>query len=260
MSVGVRLTEAREHAGLTVEDVSRATRIRGTLIRAIEADDFGPCGGSVYARGHIRSICQAIGVDSQPMVDEYDAAHGTPVPVDPTPVFDPEVAERTGQRRPNWTGAMAAVLAMVSIVAGIQLVSSGGKKNPTGESDAGVSVGTGGNNPLSRPTTAPSVIPAPRPTDAVAFVNPKIVTLRVLVTGSKSWVSITGSSGKLLFQGILRRGVRQDFTDPKLIRLVIGDSGAVTLVVNGHNVGSPGPAGMVFRGEFAPGDPDGAGG
>jgi cytoskeletal protein RodZ len=256
MSVGTRLTEARELAGLTVEDVSRSTRIRGTLIRAIEADDFRPCGGTVYARGHIRSICQVLGVDAGQVIAEFDAEHGSPVPVDPTPVFDPEVAERTGQRRPNWSGAMAAALVIVCIVAGVQLISNTGKKNPTGQTDAGVVPGA-----TTQPSTTPQVVqPAPRPTDAVAFVNPKIVTLRVSVTGSKSWMSITGSGGKVLFQGILRKGDQQDFTDPKLLSLTIGNSGAVSLVVNGHEIGAPGPLGKVTHVDFAPGDPDGAGG
>ena len=256
MSVGARLAAAREQAALTVEDVSRATRIRGTLIRAIESDDFGPCGGNVYARGHIRSIAAVIGVDADPLIADFDAVHGTPVPVDPTPAFDPEVAERTTQRRPNWTAAMASVLVLVSVVAGAQLIRSAGKPNPTGRSDAGV---IGNSNPA--PSSAPTAtVPGPRPTGPVAFVNPKVVTLRILVTGSKSWISVTGSTGKVLFQGILRHGQVQDFTDPKLLRTIFGDSGAVTLVVNGHEVGSPGPKGKVSKPAFGPGDPDGASG
>jgi hypothetical protein len=115
--------------------------------------------------------------------------------------------------------------------------------------------------PKVAPSTEPSsAAPAPKPTGPVALVNPKVVTLRVTVTGTKSWMSITSSTGKVLFQGILRRGAQQDFTDPKLLRLVIGDSGAVSLVVNGRELGAPGPKGKVTHVDFAPGDPDGASG
>jgi len=257
MSVGARLTEARELAGLTVEDVSRTTRIRGTLIRAIEADDFGPCGGSVYARGHIRSIAAAIGADGTSLIADYDAENGTPVPVDPTPMFDPEVAERTGQRRPNWSAAMASVLALVSVVAGIQLA-TGGSKPPKQATTDGNSLDVNGGQPSAAPTTP--VVPAPRPTDALAFVNPKIVAVRITVTGSKSWVSVSDSTGKVLFRGILRKGAVQDFTDAKRLYLTIGNSGAVSLVVNGSELGAPGPNGKVTTVDFGPGDPDGASG
>lgn len=256
MSVGTRLTEARELAGLTVEDVSRSTRIRGTLIRAIEADDFAPCGGAVYARGHIRSIASAVGADAASLIADYDAEHGSPIPSDPTPMFDPEVAERTGQRRPNWSAAMASVLALVSVVAGFQLATSGGKA-----SREGTTAGNALDVTAGKPTTAPpAAAPAPRPTDAVALINPKIVTVRITVTGTKSWVSVTNASGKVLFRGILRKGMVQDFTDAKKLFLTIGNSGAVSLVVNGRDLGAPGANGDVTNVEFGPGDPDGASG
>ena len=47
--LGAALAAAREQRGLSVEDVAAATRIRATIIRAIEADDFAACGGAVYA-------------------------------------------------------------------------------------------------------------------------------------------------------------------------------------------------------------------
>ena len=56
MSIGDSLAEARRQAGLTITEVGQQTRIRESIIRGIEADDFSGCGGDFYARGHIRSI------------------------------------------------------------------------------------------------------------------------------------------------------------------------------------------------------------
>ena len=53
MSIGETLAAARLAAGLTTAQVAETTRIRRTLIEAIEADDYRLCGGDVYARGHI---------------------------------------------------------------------------------------------------------------------------------------------------------------------------------------------------------------
>ena len=55
MSIGETLAEARGQAGLTVAEVSQRTRIRETIIRGIERDDYSACGGDFYARGNIRS-------------------------------------------------------------------------------------------------------------------------------------------------------------------------------------------------------------
>jgi len=51
VTIGQTLAAAREHAGLTDEEVAAATRIRRTLVVAIERDDFSACRGDFYARG-----------------------------------------------------------------------------------------------------------------------------------------------------------------------------------------------------------------
>ena len=69
MSVGSALAAARQARGLSVDDVGAATRIRPHLVRAIEADDFAVCGGDVYARGHVRALAKAVGLDPEPLAN-----------------------------------------------------------------------------------------------------------------------------------------------------------------------------------------------
>ncbi|MBT2890600.1 RodZ family helix-turn-helix domain-containing protein, partial [Streptomyces sp. McG2] len=61
--IGRTLARARTEAGLGVDEVSAATRVRVPIIQAIEQDDFSRCGGDVYARGHIRTLARAVGID-----------------------------------------------------------------------------------------------------------------------------------------------------------------------------------------------------
>ena len=72
MTVGETLTEARSQAGLSVDELSERTRIRGTVIRSIEEDDYEACGGDLYVRGYVRAIAGAVGIDAQPLIREYD--------------------------------------------------------------------------------------------------------------------------------------------------------------------------------------------
>lgn len=74
MSTGSLIREARESAGLTLDDVARITKIRASILAAMEADDFSHCGGDVYARGQLRSIASAIGMDPAGVLASYD--HG----------------------------------------------------------------------------------------------------------------------------------------------------------------------------------------
>lgn len=82
-SVGHALRQARIAAGLTVDDITTATRVRIAIVHAIEADDFAPCGGDVYARGHIRTLAKAVGLDPAELLARFDAEHGgRPAPTD----------------------------------------------------------------------------------------------------------------------------------------------------------------------------------
>jgi len=74
VGIGGALAEARSEAGLTITQVSERTRIRETIIRDIERDDYSACGGDFYTRGHIRAIARAVGTDPVPLIEEYDGA------------------------------------------------------------------------------------------------------------------------------------------------------------------------------------------
>jgi hypothetical protein len=110
VSAGRTLAKARRDRGLTVAQVSQRTRIRQTIITAIEADDYSGCGGDFYARGHIRSIAKAVGVDPQPLVEEYDSAHGTHGPLTAVSLDALVASARTRRRRRTWPPLLGVVL------------------------------------------------------------------------------------------------------------------------------------------------------
>ncbi|WP_249188023.1 helix-turn-helix domain-containing protein [Nocardiopsis sp. MG754419] len=84
-TIGQTLSAARIAAGCSLENLSTRTRIRMQVLRAIESEDFVPCGGDFYARGHIRRICKFLGVDPRPLLEEYDREHAS----SDTPTFIP---------------------------------------------------------------------------------------------------------------------------------------------------------------------------
>jgi cytoskeletal protein RodZ len=73
MSTGSMIQQARESAGLSLDDVAEATKIRSSILAAMEADDFSHCGGDVYARGQLRSIATVVGLDPEDVVETFDA-------------------------------------------------------------------------------------------------------------------------------------------------------------------------------------------
>src|SRR5215472_5470120 len=111
--IGETLAEARHQAGLTVAEVSEQTRIRPTIIRAIEDDDYTSCGGDFYARGNIRDIARVVGIDAEPLIREYDAVHRAPgtyatVSLDELLTASQGVSRRREPRSPAARGPVAA--------------------------------------------------------------------------------------------------------------------------------------------------------
>ena len=101
MPIGETLARARHQAGLTVAQVSKQTRIRATIIREIEADDYSECGGDFYTRGHIRAIAKVVGTDPEPLIQEYDTLVRAPGVAGTVSLQELLAASgRAGQRRP----------------------------------------------------------------------------------------------------------------------------------------------------------------
>ena len=247
MSIGTTLAAARETAGLSLEDVAAATRIRRTLIMNIEDDDYSACGGDFYARGHLRNIAVAVGLDPAPLLAEFDAARHEAAPARATEVFEAETTtwkERRGG--PNWSAAMAAALVLVIAYGLVRAFSGSG--------------GGGGNDGADpgRTTSAPpstSAPASPTPSDSAVAQAPRgKVTVAVLAT-DRSWVQVTTTTGQELFQGLLQPGQEKTFTDKTRLKLVIGNAGGVELTVNGSAIGAPGRRGQVARVQFTPEDP-----
>ncbi|PVD02267.1 helix-turn-helix domain-containing protein [Streptomyces sp. CS014] len=252
-SIGRALQQARIAAGLTVEEVSSSTRVRIPIVHAIEQDDFSRCGGDVYARGHIRTFARAVGLDPEPLVEEYDADHGgRPAPTPAAPLFEAERI-RSEPRRPNWTAAMvAAIVAVVGFV-GFTLFS--GEDEPT--NTAQVAEGSKPDKTAAKPTTTKPADPKPVPSESAIAAAPRDkVTVKIGVSRDESWISAKDHNGRMLFDGLLLKGESKTFQDSERIDLVIGNAGVIELFVNGKKLQDRFEPGQVERLSYTKGDPE----
>ncbi len=116
--IGPELAAARTRLGLSVDELADRTRIRPHVIESIEVDDFAPCGGDFYARGHLRTLARVLGVDVAPLLASYDERYAD-APIDARRVFEAELATSEGgpirstRGGPNWSVLVAAVMAIV---------------------------------------------------------------------------------------------------------------------------------------------------
>lgn len=264
MSIGEALAAAREERGLTVQQVSDATRLRPTMISALEHDDFDAAGGAVYARGHIRSIARFVGADGDALVAQFDAEHVVEE-TSVTEVFEAETRTRRERRGPNWTAAMAAALVAAIAVLGFQVISrssgDGGSGNQTLAQHSTPDTPSFTPSTSTSSGTTESSTPSPSQSDTtLAQVPSNDVTLRMSIVGTASWVQVTNASGAVMYTGTLTSGETKYFRDAKSLSVVIGNAAAVDLVVNGQDLGVAGSDGQVLHQTFRPGDVSGSAG
>lgn len=225
MSIGDTLAEARRQAGLTVTQVSQRTRIRESILRAIEQNDFSPCGGDFYARGHIRSIAKVVGVDPVPLVREYDAEHGPPGSISAADIFEPATPIRIRQpRRIFGLGRVMAVFLLAVIgAAAYYLVALRHNSHTTATPAATV-----------RPVVKPTLKPTPKPTVSPVVHHPSTPEAVIVLTAHQDcWVGLTSASGAQIFQGIIPAGESRTWREPHSFSIRIGNPGGIALIVNG---------------------------
>ncbi|HET7689871.1 MAG TPA: RodZ domain-containing protein [Nocardioidaceae bacterium] len=118
--IGPQLVAARHRVGLSVDELADRTRIRPHVIESIEVDDFAPCGGDVYARGHLRTIARVLGQDGDALVAQFDNRYAQ-APISARRVFEAELATgMTGSMRStvggtNWGLLIGIVLTLVLV-------------------------------------------------------------------------------------------------------------------------------------------------
>ena len=239
LSIGQRLRQAREAIPASLVEASRATRVRVDFLEAMERDSFTFISGRVYVRGMLRSYARWLRLDESEISAEFDRLYA-PVKAaslsDTLPSRDEPRMLAAKPRKAPWSIVGAAAFGVFVVLLLVSLLHSGSN--------------------VAQPPPVP-VSPSPSPSVTATSVAPASgvpsgVSLVVAVTKGSSWVHvITGNTIPTLvtFQGVLGPGVTRTFTAPDVLRVDFGNMGAVSLNVNGKDLGAPGALGR--NGAFA---------
>jgi hypothetical protein len=229
VSIGETLADARRQAGITVAEVSHQTRIRESIIRDMEQDDFASCGGDFYARGHIRSVAGAVGADPVPLIREYDAEHGPPEAIRAADVFEPSRPVKIRERHsPSLSLIVALVLLAVIGFGAYRLVSHGSPAKPAAA-------------PTHR--VAASAKAKAHPSASASSPSSSDVVIK-LVANQDCWVLLTRhSDGSQIYMGVVPAGSSMTWTEKQAVDVRLGNPPGVVLTVNGKlqstNVANP---------------------
>jgi cytoskeleton protein RodZ len=186
---GENLQREREMRGVSLEEISSATKISMRFLRAIEEEDFAKLPGGIFARSFIRSYARYLGLDEERVMAEYLLAARPQTEVDlhrftPGRFSTPRPASRSP--------LVGALVAAVLLAGGYALFrysrptveipsqnAAGPAVTPTETAPpapapnanpplAGVTPPAGNGTPGTAPTTAPATVPGMAPSAAVS--------------------------------------------------------------------------------------------
>ncbi|MGH7971647.1 MAG: helix-turn-helix domain-containing protein, partial [Limisphaerales bacterium] len=112
-SFGENLRREREMRGVTLQEISAATKISVRFLKSIENEEFSKLPGGLFSRSFVRAYARYLGLDEDPLLEEYQQASRTRSEVDLSQ-FSP--ASRTfyhperHSRHALWAVGIAAVL------------------------------------------------------------------------------------------------------------------------------------------------------
>ena len=72
---GARLRQQREERQVSLTTISTKTKIKVSLLEALESDDFSTWPKGLFGRAYLRDYATAIGVDAEGVVSEFLALH-----------------------------------------------------------------------------------------------------------------------------------------------------------------------------------------
>ncbi len=112
MTAGERLREAREAAGMTLEEIATTTRIPTRHLESLEAGDFASLPAPTYTIGFAKNFAATVGLDRAEIGDQLRTEMGGSRPVTTTPeVFEPADPARAMPRGLIIGGIVAILLA-----------------------------------------------------------------------------------------------------------------------------------------------------
>ncbi len=75
-SIGDTLREARHNKRASLEDASRATKIKMEILEQLEADEFDRMVAPAYTKGFLKLYAEYLGLDSHSVAEAYLRSQG----------------------------------------------------------------------------------------------------------------------------------------------------------------------------------------
>jgi len=264
--LGRTLRQRRELLSLSIEDIHEHIHIRKNFLIAMENGDFSQLPSTVQARGMLANYADFLDLDADAILLQY--ADGLQVRrLEKAEVSTPQVSEdaktlsKTRLRLKNFFSVDLLVIAALIIgfaafvIWGVNRIlrvnESGGSPTDLPQV-ADILLATGSPTPLGSTTpdemdTGQDQTGTPAPEEATPIFTPlpndSPINI-VIIPRQRAWVRVI-SDGETVFEGRMLPGDAYDFTGEENLELLTGSAGALQILFNEQDIGSPGLIGQV---------------
>lgn len=250
--------------GVTLQEISAATKISVRFLHALEAEEFAKLPGGIFTRSFIRAYARYLGLDEEPVLAEYQLVAQPKGDVDLTRLtVGKPLSPREGSRAP----LLALVVAAALLAAGYALFRYSRRAAETevntirvsAPPSAAASQSQEGSTaapavPAAQSSTAPGpggqsvstsspAQPGPAPAGIKGAETEGGLTLQVAAT-ERAWLAVD-ADGKTTFQGVLSPNEIQTVKAKESFDVTTGNAQGIILTLNGETLKPLGRRGEV---------------
>lgn len=250
--VGETLRKTREEAGLDLQEIARALKIRPEHLKAIEGNDFEKLPADVFTVGYIREYAKFLKISADPLIEAYKEFRYRK---DPPAAIMSEPLQ--GKQMPVSRRKRLYLLVMTAIVIAVAFLTySRPAKIPTKEireivAQPAPPMGSDERKfpppdlapqpaPLPQPSAAPQSVPA-----AKTVIVPGQYILKAIAV-ENTWLRVDMDDGRRE-EMLMRSGESKEWSSQKGFSLWLGNAGGLKLTLNNKDLGIPGLSGHTMR-------------
>jgi cytoskeletal protein RodZ len=230
-SFGELLKREREMREISLNELTKATRVSTRFLEALENEDWSQLPGGVFNRGFVRAIARYLGLSEEHFLAEYDLAHGehaVPVPQPPpNPIPSPS----------KWLVGLT-VLVLLAAIAGLATGGVYGWRRYVAYRVAKQALAASRQPHPSVPTSLPNLMP-----DAAAAAPLSSALDLAVSTSAATRIRIVADGNKTLLDDSVPAGTSRHFSAASQFEVTAADPAGVLLELNGQAMPPLGPPG-----------------
>jgi cytoskeleton protein RodZ len=274
-SFGERLKRTRENKKMSLDDVSRATKISTRMLAALEEEKFDQLPGGVFNKGFVRAYARHLELNEEQAIRDYTAVAGSGASeiksedAELRAIAERKEKERAG--RPHSQGIPWGIVAVFLLILALGLSIWGFLTRERVDAEQARSAVSrtlrdASHRQLKEESSAPtptSLVPtevahtqtvSDEPDDSSKGTTQPAASapiVLIITAHEDSWLTIL-AEGRPLFQGMLAAGREQSISARKEVVLKSGNIGGLDITFNGNKLPSQGDSAEVKTLTFTP--------